>query len=191
MFIPDSVTSIAQHAFGGCTNLTNAAIGNGVTSIGPEAFDVCTALTSVTIGSAVVSIGHWAFGCPKLRTVFFLGDAPAVDALAFEGAPDAIVYYLPGTRGWRSKFAGRPTALWYLPNPVILNSSSSLGVQSNGFGFTVSWATNTFVVVKAATNLANPAWTPLHTNTLNSGSFYFSDSEWTNYPTRFYRVVVP
>ena len=31
------------------------------------------------------------------------------------------------------------------------------------------------VVVEASTNLANPTWTPLATNTLTSGSAYFSD----------------
>jgi len=47
------------------------------------------------------------------------------------------------------------------------------------------------VVVEAATNLANPAWTPVGTNTLIGGSSYFSDSRWTNYPGRFYRVRTP
>jgi hypothetical protein len=31
----------------------------------------------------------------------------------------------------------------------------------------------------------------LQTNTLAGGSFYFSDPEWTNYPSRFYRVRSP
>ena len=44
------------------------------------------------------------------------------------------------------------------------------------------------VVVDATTNLANTNWLPLGTNTLTSGSAYFSDPQWTNYPTRFYRV---
>ena len=64
-------------------------------------------------------------------------------------------------------------------------------MRTNGFGFTISWATNIPVVVEASTNLANPIWSPLATNTLTSGSSYFSDPQWTNYPARFYRLRSP
>ena len=64
-------------------------------------------------------------------------------------------------------------------------------MKTNGFGFIISWATNLSVVVEAGTNLANAGWTPLATNTLTSGSSYFSDPDWANYPTRFYRVRSP
>jgi len=47
------------------------------------------------------------------------------------------------------------------------------------------------IVVEACTNLANPIWTPLQTNTLIGGSFYFGDPAWTNYPGRFYRLRWP
>ena len=49
--------------------------------------------------------------------------------------------------------------------------------------------TNASVVVEAATNLANPVWIPVSTNTLTSGTNYFSDPQWTNYPERFYRAA--
>ena len=107
----------------------------------------------------------------------------------FSGDNNATVYYLPGTTGWGTTFGGRPTALWFLPNPLILNNGPSFGVQTNGFGFIISWATNTSVVVEACTNLANPVWSPVSTNTLTDGSSYFSDPQWTNYPDRFYRVT--
>jgi hypothetical protein len=93
---------------------------------------------------------------------------------------------LPGTTGWGTNFGGIPTALWSLPYPLILNGN--VGVQTNSFAFTVSWATNLSVIVEAATGLANPVWSPLATNTLSGGTFYFSDPQWTNYPSRFYRV---
>jgi hypothetical protein len=96
---------------------------------------------------------------------------------------------LPGTTGWGAMFDGLPTAPWFLPNPVILNSEPSFGVGANGFGFTISWATNASVVVEAATNLANPVWLPVSANTLTSGTNYFSDPQWTNYPMRFYRAA--
>jgi hypothetical protein len=74
---------------------------------------------------------------------------------------------------------------------VILNSGPSFGVQTNGFGFIISWATNIPVVVEASTDLANPNWSPVATNTLTGGSAYFSDPQWANYPVRFYRLRSP
>lgn len=78
-----------------------------------------------------------------------------------------------------------------LPNPLVLNNSPSFGVQTNRFGFTISWATNVPVVVEAYANLGGPVWLPVSTNTLTSGSAYFSDPQWTNYPRRFYRLRSP
>jgi hypothetical protein len=73
----------------------------------------------------------------------------------------------------------------------IVGSGYGLGTTINGFGFTVSWATNAPVVVEACTNLSNPVWTPVSTNTPASGTNHFSDPHWTNYPNRFYRVRSP
>ena len=94
----------------------------------------------------------------------------------FSPATPATVYYLPGTTGWGAMFDGLPTAPWFLPNPVILNNGPGFGVQPGGFGFTISWATNVSVVVEAATNLANPVWIPVSTNTLTGGTSLFQRS---------------
>ena len=45
--IPDSVTSIGDSAFSGCTGLTSITIPDSVTSIGEDAFWMCTGLTNV------------------------------------------------------------------------------------------------------------------------------------------------
>jgi hypothetical protein len=75
-----------------------------------------------------------------------------------------------------------------LPNPVILSFAPGFGVQSNGFAFIVSWATNASVVVEASTDLSKNAWSPVLTNALNNGVVYFTDPDWKDYPSRFYRV---
>jgi hypothetical protein len=66
--------------------------------------------------------------------------------------------------------------------------NGSVGVQSNGFNFTISWATNVSVVVEASTTLTAPQWSPFSTNSLSDGTAYFSDPAWTNYPAGFYRI---
>jgi formylglycine-generating enzyme required for sulfatase activity len=98
----------------------------------------------------------------------------------------STVYYLPGTTGWGSTFGGLPTALW---RPLVETSGADLGVRTNQFGLNIAWASGQTVVVEACTNLANPIWSPVKTNTLSDGSSYFSDPQWTNYIRRFYRVV--
>ena len=47
--IPDSVTSIGDYAFLGCTGLTSVVIPDSVTSIGKGAFSGCSSLESITI----------------------------------------------------------------------------------------------------------------------------------------------
>ena len=189
--IPNSVNSIGVWAFAQCSSLTNATIGNGVTSIGGAAFHECTSLTNITIPNSVTSIGSGAFRyCTNLTGAYFWGNAPSATLDVFDYDNHATAYYLRGTAGWGSMFGGRPTAAWLLPNPLILNSPS-FGVQSNRFGFIISWATNLPVVVEASSNLAGGTWTSLQTCTLTNGSIYFSDPAWTNHPTRFYRLRSP
>ena len=75
--IPNSVTTIGDRAFYGCSGLTSVTIPNSVTSIGSSAFSDCSGLTSVTIGNSVTSIGNSAFsGCNNLRDVTSLAVTP-------------------------------------------------------------------------------------------------------------------
>ena len=68
---------------------------------------------------------------------------------------------------------------------------ASFGMVSNRFGFNINWTSGRVVVVDACTNLNNPVWTPLQTNTLGANPVYFGDSKWTNYLGRFYRIRAP
>ena len=214
--IPDSVTTIGANAFNGCFNLMSVTLPNSVVSLGQGAFEdceslatvtipngitslnftfaQCTNLTSVTVGSGVTSITNYAFhNCSSLKSIYFMGNAPAIDLNSETGTP-AIAYYLPGTTGWGPMLGALwPTVLW---NPQAQTGNPSFGIGTNGFGFTIVGSSNLVIVVQAATSLDNPVWVPVSTNTLNTfvgtnGTAYFSDPQWTNYPSRFYRFRSP
>jgi len=194
--IPNGVTNFgAGSTFAYCTNLTSITIPNSVTNIGLYAFFDCLNLTSITIGNGAINIGDWAFAyCSNLTGVYFQGNAPSIGSSAFYNANNVTVFYLPGTKGWSYTFDGRPTKLW---NPIIQiqTRSGNFGVRTNRFGFTVTANVGLSIVVEACTNLANPTWSPVGTNTLTNtlfgGSSYFSDPHWTNYQSRFYRLRSP
>ena len=66
--IPDSVTTIGERAFSGCSSLTSVTIPDSVTTIGDRAFESCSSLTSVTIPNSVTTIGSSAFvSCVSLH----------------------------------------------------------------------------------------------------------------------------
>jgi hypothetical protein len=186
--VPGSVTTIGDHAFRGC-GMSGITIPGSVTSIKDNAFLECYSLTNITIPGSVTSLGAGAFFyCTSLAGVYFQGNAPSFDSSVFYNANNATVYYLPGTTGWEHWIAPPPAMLW---NPRFQVGDASFGVQTNCFGFNITGTTNIPVVLEACTNLSSLAWVPLQNCTLTNGSFYFTDSNWTNYPDRFYRLRSP
>ncbi len=218
--IPNSVISIGVEVFTSCVSLTNIAVVAGnrdyssvngvlfdqaqatlieypaglsggyaipgsVTNIEEWAFFKCADLTSVTIPNRVTSVEYNAFlACTNLTSAYFLGNAPPDDGTVFNSDP-ATVYYLAGTMGWGSTFGSVPTVLW---NP----QAQIPGVTAGQFGFGIAGPTNAIIVVEACTNLANPVWLPIATNTLgNLGTGTFSDPQTGSYPVRYYRFSAP
>ena len=109
--IPESVTSIRNHAFLQCNNLTSITIPKSVTSIGDNAFQFCTNLKSITIGRGVTYISNYAFAnCENLAEIKFLGNAPNIGAGIFSESTPTI-YHKPEAKGWGETFAGRPVKL--------------------------------------------------------------------------------
>src|SRR5665213_2811651 len=203
--IPANVTVIGGGEFSGCSSLTNINVdplNPAFSSLDGVVFDKSqTTLiqfpggrASYHIPNSVTSIGYYAFYyCTSLTNVYFAGNAPAVDGTVFIDSHNPNVYYLPGTTGWDNFRAvtGVQTTPWFLPYSIILNYGPSFGIQTNRFGFIISWATNASVVVEACTDLTNPVWLPVATNTLAGVTSHFSDAQSSNYPVRFYRLRSP
>jgi len=192
--IPQTVTNIGDSAFYAC-GIKNITLPNGITRLGNQVFLGCEYLESIVIPDKVTSLGTLTFAdCPKLLSIYFKGDAPVPGYYSFDSFTGQTVYYLPGKNGWSPQPAGFPPAvLW---NPHVLTADSTFGIQTNRFGFTIVGSTNLTIVVEASTDLASGVWTAISTNTLDTvigtnGTSYFSDSNWTNSASRFYRFRAP
>ena len=96
--IPNSVTSISNEAFKGCSGLTSVNIPNSVTSIGEYAFSGCSGLTSVTIPNSVTSIGNNVFnGCSSLTSVNIPNSVTAIGNGAFDGCSGLTAVNIPNS----------------------------------------------------------------------------------------------
>jgi hypothetical protein len=199
VIIPKGVTRVEDDTFDFCGTLARVTIPDSVTYIGNGAFAYCACLTSVVVGNGVVNIGNYSFySCFSLTAIVFRGNAPSYGPNDFSGDGNAIAYYLPGTTGWGTTFGGTlfggiiwgaiPAALW---NPQMQISNDYGGSHGLGFGFNINGGSGLIVVVEACTNIANPMWQPIQTNTLTGGAFYFNDPQWANHPSRFYRLCSP
>ena len=124
--IPDSVTSIGNSAFSGCSGLTSVTIPDSVTSIGNYAFSGCSGLTSVTIPNSVTNIGYSAFsGCSGLEemTLPFVGarrgNTGSSDSLF--GCIFGISSYSGGTRieqYYSSSYSSYDNYYYYIPSKL-------------------------------------------------------------------------
>lgn len=70
MEIPETVTSIGNSAFNGCSGLTSISLPNSVTKIENYAFEDCTSLESVSLPNSLKEIGEYAFqSCHNLKSI--------------------------------------------------------------------------------------------------------------------------
>jgi hypothetical protein len=161
-------------------------IPNTVNTIEFKAFFGCSKLTGVVMPCSINSIRDLAFSfCTNLSGIYFEGSPPHANSSVFSHADNLIVYHLPEFPDWDSSYSERPAVLWEL-KAVVTNGGS--GGAANELTVTVDWVIDRTVVVEACTNLVGAIWTPIGTNRLTGGSFYFSDPEQAKHPTRLYRV---
>jgi len=82
--IPNSITTIGDYAFYGCSSLASVNIPNTVTSIGNNAFSMCTSLNSIVIPNSVITIGSSFYGCSALTSVNLGNGVTTIGDYAFQ-----------------------------------------------------------------------------------------------------------
>ena len=124
--IPDNVTSIGEHAFYECSKLTSVTIPEGVTSIGRSAFHNCSNLTSITIPESVTSIGSSAFiGCRSLTSINIPDGVTSIGSSTFQSCTSLTSITIP--EGVASIGYGAFQGCYGLTSINIPNSVSSIG----------------------------------------------------------------
>lgn len=84
--LEEGITSIANYAFAGFSNMTSISIPEGVTVIGNNAFMECMALETVNLPSTLISIGTSAFrSCKNLTAISIPEGVTTVSDYAFCG----------------------------------------------------------------------------------------------------------
>jgi uncharacterized repeat protein (TIGR03803 family) len=87
-----------------------------------------------------------------------------------------------------SKGGGVVFALAVLPQ-VLCNGN--FGMQSNAFGFDFIGISNQTAIIEFCTNVAQPVWSPLQTNSLTGSPQYFFDDTFGRNAGCFYRIHSP
>ena len=100
VFIPDSVTFIAENAFLGCTSLKHMTIA-GSPTISDDVFTFCSALESISLlSSTAPSFAEYAFGGRQRITVYYPPNGSGYSACVGQNFGGEDVSWSEGLHGW-------------------------------------------------------------------------------------------
>lgn len=94
--LPDSITTISNLAFSGCSGLIDVIFENGLTTIGSGAFRNCIGLTNVTIPDSVTNISNDAFnGCSEITSISLGSGLTTIGSNVFKSCSKLTSIVLP------------------------------------------------------------------------------------------------
>jgi hypothetical protein len=129
LVIPNSVTSIGQYAFEGCSGLKSVTISESVTSIGNYAFEGCSGLTSVIIPHSVNTMGTGTFQrCTSLTSVTIGCSVTSIETDTFFGCSSLISVIIPNSVTSIGHYVFQDCS--NLASVIIPNSVTSIGVSA-------------------------------------------------------------
>ena len=89
--IPNTITSIGNNAFSGCSGLTNISLPDSITSIGNNAFSGCSNLTEISLPNSITSIpSHCFLGC-NLTSIIIPDSVTDISQDAFSYSGDCTI----------------------------------------------------------------------------------------------------
>ena len=89
LLIPDSIVSIGENAFAGCSAVKAVKLGSGVETIGRSAFENCTGLESFVVPENITSMDRCIFrGCTELKELTLPYAATAAKCADSDGDVD-------------------------------------------------------------------------------------------------------
>jgi hypothetical protein len=143
--IPDSVTSIGDHAFYSCYGLTSVTIPDSVTSIGTYAFSYCYGLTSITIPDSVTIINGYAFSeCPNLTSLTIGNNVLRIEENAFRNCSGLTSVTIPNSVTSIGNYA-------FCDCKALILITIGSGVESIGSGVITNCFNLTTITCKAIT----------------------------------------
>ena len=178
--IPESVTSIEDKAFSGCSGLISIEIPESVTSIGKYSFYNCSSLTNIEIPDSVTYIGSNVFsGCNSLASIclpFIVErlENPSNTSFSyfFETVPTSLknVEVTNGTSVVTNSFSGCSS----LETIKIPNTITSIG----NYAFRGCTNLKDFIIPKSVTKIGSGAFKACTSLTM----LYYSSSkeDWDN-----------
>ena len=96
--LPDNIHFIEGEAFMGCSGLTELTLPNSVKSIGDGAFHLCSGLTELTLPNSLTEIGKSAFrGCSGLTELTLPNSVTSIGDGAFRGCRGLTGLTLPNS----------------------------------------------------------------------------------------------